>query len=380
VEDPDKEQVENQFLTSPKIVENYAFLQEIGVFQFIDTLTREIRNYKSLLLRGLDIFNHTSIDDIMDATVYQISDHFLPSFISFLWKPIQTKQDITIKSYKNYKPVDLNLRVESISAFEVFFQQYPKPISFDLLAFELNDDEAIKPFEETQPEIVIPILGPLGLYGIILVGRKILADDYSQEELLFLQQLMSFVSQAIKNHLHYEHSLRDVKTGLYNHGFFMTRLKEEVARTKRTSCASSVIVMDVDKFKHFNDTYGHLAGDEVLEKLAVVIKQGVRTDDIPSRFGGEEFTVLLPHTDNDTTWSVSERLRTSVAAMHVPWDVPLPQVTISLGIYTFDQDSDADTAGIIRRADEALYISKRQGRNRSTIWSPDCSSKTTTVP
>jgi diguanylate cyclase (GGDEF)-like protein len=368
MEELDKEESEKQFLSSPKIVENYAFLQEIGVFRFIDTLTREIRNYKSLLLRGLDIFNRTSIDDIMDATVYQISDHFLPSFISFLWKPIQTRQDITIKSYKNYKPVDLNLRVESISAFETFFQLYPKPINFDLLAFELDDKNAITPFEEVRPEIIIPILGPLGLYGIILVGRKILEDDYSKEELLFLQQLMSFVSQAIKNHLHYEHSLRDVKTGLYNHGFFMTRLKEEIARTKRTSCASSIIVMDVDKFKNFNDSYGHLAGDEVLERLAVAIKEGVRTDDIPSRFGGEEFTVLLPHTDSETAWAVSERLRVSVATMQVPWEVPLPQVTISLGIYTFDQNSDVDSAGIISHADEALYISKKEGRNRSTLW------------
>ena len=375
MEELDKEEAEKKFLSSPQIVENYTFLQELGVFQFIDILSREIRNYKSLLSRGLDIFNRTNIDDIMDATVYQISDHFLPSFISFLWKPIQNRPDITIKSYRNYKPVDLDFHIDNISAFETFFQQFPRPINFDLLAFELDDDEAIKPFMEARPELAIPILGPLGLYGIILVGRKILEDDYSQEELLFLQQLMSFVSQAIKNHLHYEHSLRDVKTGLYNHGFFMTRLNEEVARTSRTNCASSIIVMDVDKFKNFNDTYGHLAGDVVLEKLAVVIKHSVRTDDIPSRFGGEEFTVLLPHTDSGTAWSVSERLRTSVAAMQVPWEVPLPQVTISLGIFTFDQDSNLDSADIIRRADEALYISKKEGRNRSTAWSPGYSAK-----
>jgi diguanylate cyclase (GGDEF)-like protein len=373
MEEPDKEEIEKKFLSSPQIVENYAMLQELGVFKFIDTLSREIRNYKSLLSRGLDIFNRTSIDEIMDATVYQISDHFLPSFISFLWKPVQNRKDITIKSYKNYKPSDLNFNIDNITPFESFFQLFPRPISFDLLAFELNNPEAIKPFEEVRPEIAIPILGPMGLYGLILVGRKILEDDYNQEELLFLQQLMSFVSQAIKNHLHYEHSLRDVKTGLYNHGFFMTRLNEEVARTRRTSCASSIIVMDVDKFKNFNDTYGHLAGDEVLERLAVAIKQGVRNDDIPSRFGGEEFTVLLPHTDKDTAWAVSERLRTSVATMQVPWEVPLPQVTISLGIYTFDQESGSDSTEIIRRADEALYLSKEGGRNRGTIWTHGCS-------
>ena len=368
----DQAAAEKQFFSSPEIVKHYSLLKDLGVFRYIEGLGREISHYQNLLARGLDIFNHTSIDEIMDATVYQISDHFLPSFIAFLWKPVQTRQDITIKAYKNYKPADINLRVDCINSLEAFFQQYPKPISFELLAFELDDAEVIKPFAEVQPEIVIPILGPLGLYGIILVGPKTVEAEYSKDELFFLQQLMSFVSQAIKNHLHYEHSLRDVKTGLYNHGFFMTRLKEEVARTRRTGAASSIIVMDVDKFKNFNDSYGHLAGDEVLEKLAMVIKHGVRTDDIPSRFGGEEFTVLLPHTDSGTAWAVSERLRTSVAAMQVPWDVPLPQVTISLGIYTFDQDGGVDSAEIIRRADEALYVSKKEGRNRGTIWGPGC--------
>jgi diguanylate cyclase (GGDEF)-like protein len=134
--------------------------------------------------------------------------------------------------------------------------------------------------------------------------------------------------------------------------------------------------MDVDKFKNFNDSYGHLAGDQVLEKLALAIKQSVRTDDIPSRFGGEEFTVLLPHTDENTAWAVAERLRTSVMEMYVPWKVPLPQVTISLGIYCFDQGNiNIDSAEIIRRADEALYLSKEHGRNRSTLWSPGCASK-----
>lgn len=367
---PDKniEEIEIEFLSSPKVAENYSFLQEIGIFKYIDNLNREIHNYKGLLSGALDIFNRTSINEIMDATVWQISDHFLPSFIAFLWKPIQNKDEITIKSYRNYKPVDLQLKVDSISPFEAFFQQYPKPIDFELLSFELKNDKAIKPFQEIQPELIIPILGPFGLYGIIVVGRKILDGEYTQGELLFLQQLMSFVSQAIKNHLHYEHSLRDVKTGLYNHGFFMTRLAEEVARAKRTDYASSIIVMDVDKFKNFNDTYGHLAGDRVLESIAFMIKKAVRTEDIPSRFGGEEFTVLLPSTGRDIAWTVAERLRKSIAGMKVPWAPPLPQVTISLGLYTFDQYSGISAEEILRRADEALYLSKERGRNRSTIW------------
>jgi diguanylate cyclase (GGDEF)-like protein len=359
---------EQEFLSNPRIVENYSFLQEIGVFNYIDSLSREIRNYKSLFNGALDIFNRTSIDQIMDATVWQISDHFLPSFIVFLWKPLQNKEEIVIKGYKNYKLIDLNFHVETIKPFEAFFREYPKPINYDLLAFQLEDKEAIKLMDPLHPELIIPIVGPSGLYGLVLVGRKILEDDYSAAELVYLQNLMSFVSQAIQNHLHYERTLRDVKTGLFNNGFFTTRLSEEIARAYRTGASSSIIMMDVDKFKNFNDQYGHLAGDKVLESLAVTIKQGVRTEDVPSRFGGEEFTVLLPDTDKEAAWVAAERIRTMVEAMVVPWNPPLPQVTISLGVFTFNKDTSLPAEEIIHRADAALYLSKKHGRNRTTVW------------
>jgi len=363
-----KNDMEKEFFSSPKIVENHALLQDIGVFKYIDNLYKELRTYKSLLARGLDIFNRTSIEEIMDATVWQISDQFLPTLIAFLWKPFQNKDAVTFKAYKNYEPINLDFHIDSIAPFDSFFRKYPTPINFDLLAFQLNDDEAIRMLEPIQPEILIPILGQMGLYGIIAVGRKTLEKGYSQEELHFLQQLMPFVSQALKNHLHYEQSVRDVKTGLYNHAFFMTRLSEEIARARRTGYNSSIIVIDVDKFKDFNDTYGHLAGDQVLEYMAVAIKQAVRTEDIPSRFGGEEFTVLLPNTDRTNAWLIAERLRKTIAEMIVPWRMPLPQVTISSGICTFENSLNTDAIEVIRRADEALYLSKQRGRNCSTIW------------
>jgi len=365
-----KDDDDSFFDDHPQVKEHKTFLQDLGVWQHINYLNWEVRNYKSILTRGLDILNSTNIDQIMDATVYQISDQFLPSFITFIWKPIQTREDITMRAYKNYKPINIDLHVDCITPFEAFFKQYPKPIQFELLAYQLNNDEAVKPYRDIGAEIVVPILGPFGLYGIILVGNKIMDNEYNHDELYFLQQLMSFVSQAIKNHLHYEHSLRDVKTGLYNHGFFIARLDEELARTKRNGYKSSIMVMDVDRFKNFNDTYGHLAGDKVLEQIAQTIRHGIRGEDIPSRFGGEEFTILLPNTDQATVWTVAERLRTNISQIKIQWEVPLPSVTISIGIYTFDNNTNIDVSAIIRRADEALYISKDRGRNRCTVWNP----------
>jgi diguanylate cyclase (GGDEF)-like protein len=362
---------EQDFLSNPNIVKNYSLLQEIGVFKHIDQLNKEIRDYKNLLAGAADVFQRTSVDEILDAAVWQISDRFLPSFIIFLWKPHQAKNDINIRCYKNYKQVDQNVGIQSVSAFEPFFKQYPKPIAFDMFAFQVKDKvspEDLEPMNILDPELLIPILGPSGLYGIVMVGRKMLEEEYYSGELLFLEQLMSFVSQAIQNHLHYEYSVRDVKTGLFNHGFFMTRLSEEIVRTQRSGDIASLMVMDVDKFKNFNDSYGHLAGDRVLESLAHTIKQTVRAGDIPSRFGGEEFTILLPNTSRQTAWVVAERLRNAIASMKVPWEPPLPQVTISIGVVSFDKSTNATAEEIIHRADEALYQSKENGRNRTSVW------------
>jgi diguanylate cyclase (GGDEF)-like protein len=374
-EQTDKTEVKSsdEIYSDPKILEHYTLLEEIGVFKRIDKLNKQIRNYHDLVTGGLDIINRTSLDAIMDAAVFRISDHFLPSFITFLWKPIQNRDEITIKSYQNYRPTDLGIRLHSIAPFETFFEHHPRPVGFSLLRTELDNQDVLDILKKINPEIIIPIVGGFGLYGIILMGHRMLGKDYSHEEIVFIEQLMAFITQAIMNCLNYQHSLRDVKTGLYNHGFFIHRLSEEISRTRRSNITSSIIVMDVDKFKNFNDAFGHLAGDKVLEALAITLKQTVRSEDIPSRFGGEEFTVLLPDTASEAAWCVSERLRNAVALMKVLWDPPLPQVTISLGICSFNQQEQLNAEQLIQRADAALYISKQEGRNRSTAWNPGMS-------
>jgi len=357
------------FLAHPKAIENRDMLQEIGILDYVDSLEREIKNFKNLFKSSLDIFACTTVEEIMDATVWQISDHSLPSIIVFLWKPLHNREEIAVKSYKNYNPVNLNLNLDRIDKFEPFFQKYPRPISYDLFSFEFGENESLKAFDSISPALVIPILGPSGgLYGIVLMGNKVMGEEYSIPELSFIQHLMSFVSLAIQNNLHYERTLRDVKTGLYNNGFFLTRLNEEIARTKRNESKASIIIMDIDRFKRVNDVFGHLAGDRVLENLAMTIKQTIRVDDIASRFGGEEFTILLPDTDKNKAFLTAERLRNTVATMKVPWEPPLPQITISLGIFTFDKYTSLPSDDVIKRADEALYLSKERGRNRSTAW------------
>ena len=358
-----------EFLSTPKALENYSTLQEAGVIDHIESLETEIQNYGKLLDGALDIFNQTNISDIMDATVWQISERFLPSYIVFIWKLLQNREDITIKCYKNYKPVEMNLKIKKITGFEPFFQKNPEPVSYRFFASKINNKEKTKNLDAIEPELIIPILGPSsGLYGMVLLGNKIQETDYADDELIFVKRMMSFVSKAIQNHLHYEGTLRDIKTGLYNHSFLLTRLNEEIIKSKRVNSWTSIIIMDVDKFKEYNDSYGHLAGDRVLENLAITIKQGVRAGDVPSRFGGEEFTVLLPNTDKEEAWLVAERLRTMVENMKITWEPSVSQITISLGVITFNNDMNLNAEEVLHQADIALYMSKESGRNCTTVW------------
>jgi diguanylate cyclase (GGDEF)-like protein len=160
----------------------------------------------------------------------------------------------------------------------------------------------------------------------------------------------------------------DSLTGALNRRSFVEKAMVELKRAAEHRIPCCLVLMDIDHFKNFNDTYGHLAGDKVLESLAITIKQAVRLGDIPSRFGGEEFMILLSNTPRQTAWMVAERLRVSISEMKVSWKNPLPQVTISIGVVSFDKETNVPADELIRRADEALYQSKEKGRNMTTVW------------
>lgn len=159
----------------------------------------------------------------------------------------------------------------------------------------------------------------------------------------------------------------DGLTGIKNRRAFGTRLKEEVARATRYSLPLSLLLLDVDHFKSYNDTFGHPAGDEVLKTVAQVLDNSARETDTAARYGGEEFAVLLPQTDAAGAWVIAERIRRAIADH--PW--PNRSVTVSVGVAHLLPVVDTDSQ-LIARADEALYQSKAGGRNQVSASSgPD---------
>lgn len=156
-------------------------------------------------------------------------------------------------------------------------------------------------------------------------------------------------------------AMTDPLTGLANRRALETALESALLRAKRHDWDLSVILLDVDHFKGFNDGYGHELGDEVLRAVARVLRSALRAGDVAGRYGGEEFLVVLPEADWADAVRTAERIRSAVSRL----ELPLPPVTISLGVATLGNRS-ASAAALVAEADQALYVSKRSGRDRVT--------------
>jgi diguanylate cyclase (GGDEF)-like protein/PAS domain S-box-containing protein len=160
-------------------------------------------------------------------------------------------------------------------------------------------------------------------------------------------------------------SYTDDLTGMYNHRFFIHQLTMEVDRQKRYPSPLSLLMIDIDYFKNYNDTNGHLAGDQVLKAISIIIQHAVRQTDMVSRYGGEEFCAILINTNKEGAIAIAERVRRNVAETNFPNEKVQPNgdLTVSIGVATFSSKINTVT-DLIREADNALYRAKRAGRNK----------------
>jgi len=164
----------------------------------------------------------------------------------------------------------------------------------------------------------------------------------------------------------------DGLTGVFNKRFFSERLGDELHKAEREQQPLSLLILDIDHFKHYNDTNGHLEGDEILKKLGQILKGSIREDDVASRYGGEEFVVLYPGVQKAEALRLAEGLRRAVESAAFPnrASQPLGTLTISGGVSAFPDDS-RNAVDLIRCADQALYEAKAAGRNRIKAANPN---------
>jgi len=363
LEDAGGRQLDTAFL------DRFNYLQKTGALDDLSSLRRENRELDALINDAASIFALTTIEEMFAFVISRLLERFIPTHLTFMIEPPRGG-DLKQYRYLNLKPVAERLPDRCYFALRDFFLASPYPIGLEDLKERLGSVAIHDELASEEPEIIFPMTGIEGLYGIAILGRKIVGESYSELERMYVDKITRFLSIGIQNSLHHESAITDAKTGLYNHSHFMQRLEQEIARVTRHKVKAGVIMLDVDHFKKFNDTWGHLAGDEVLNHLAVTLKRTIRTEDIAARFGGEEFCVLAIECDRDTLMAVAERVRTQIESMAIPYKDQSLSVTASLGCCLLDSSRRFSSDEYLEMSDKALYTSKSSGRNRVTFYKP----------
>ncbi|UTC66354.1 MULTISPECIES: diguanylate cyclase [unclassified Treponema] len=229
-----------------------------------------------------------------------------------------------------------------------------------------------------KPCMVIPVTkhnftgSDYKLLGFMIFISENVINNFSHEGRAFCKKHSNLLTILIESKNFKQASAFDTLTGAYTRKFFETSFKNMTKNLYNSNSKFSLILYDLDKFKNINDSYGHLIGDIVLKRVTQTILDSLEPGQVLGRYGGEEFTIILPDSDSQKALKAAEYFRKKIE--NLIFDEFETGITISLGIATFPEHGRT-TSELITRADQALYYSKNTGRNRSTIWNPSIISK-----
>lgn len=229
----------------------------------------------------------------------------------------------------------------------------------------LNNTKGEEEFIEADSSFVrsiacIPMLVYNEAIGVINVTNKRDDTHFTEVDIEMLKAVTDQAAVAINKAQLQEVAITDFLTGLYIRRYFMSRLQDELIRSERYNKAFSIAMVDIDKFKNVNDTYGHDAGDQLLKAAGRFFQKNLRQTDVIARYGGEEFVIFFPETNKKVAYTLTERLREGFSQIRLD---KLPRLTISLGISTYPEDGK-DIETLIKNADTAMYAAKQNGRNK----------------
>lgn len=245
-------------------------------------------------------------------------------------------------------------------------ENMPHKVKLTTAAKKVNKD-----FLETlqiSDFIAMPLRGKNEVHGVLIADNPITKKAIDKNDIRILGLFANQAGLAIDNSKHYEDTRKltelDSLTFLYNHGKFQQLLNDEVKKAFRYKGNLSLLFIDMDNFKKFNDTYGHQAGDEVLRQLSGILKKNARTSDMIARYGGEEFGIICVRTKKEHALKLAERIRKAVEVHNFRLNnhKTKHKLTVTIGISTL-QPPISDKNSLIKKADQALYKGKDKGRN-----------------
>ena len=220
---------------------------------------------------------------------------------------------------------------------------------------------------KTQSIICVPLVTRGRCLGVIELINKAQGNNFSEDDLLLLTTLADYSAIAIENAMFFqkvqELTITDDLTKLYNSRFMQSRLEYEVERAMRSGHKLSLVFIDLDRFKEINDNFGHLCGSKILKEVAKLIRDMIRTTDMPCRYGGDEFLILMPETAKDNAMLVARKLRVALRERIFLTEEGInAQLSGSFGVATFPDDA-SNKDDLIHKADNAMYIIKNKGRD-----------------
>ena len=359
--------------SSTDILEQFHHLQQSGMLDSLEDLKRENRELKRIITDMSLLVSYTSVESMLNFLISKFLDYFIPQTLVFMVK--SPRKDSLQQYYynclnKTHDSINESCFFELKTYFDLHCDDYTsgEGVPFKHILERLSVNHFESDFLSLHPNMIIPLIGIGGVYGIIIMTDKIVSGEYTKTELDYMHRMFSILSVTMQNELHYETSITDPKTGLFTYDYFFKRVQEKIASARRYNTKSAMLMLDIDHFKLFNDTYGHLAGDKVLVALAQTLQHDIREDDCVGRFGGEEFCVLLSECSPDSLFQVSERIRKSIEDLEVYEKDDRLKITVSIGGCMIESFKGITPKYIFKRVDQALYYSKENGRNRSTIF------------
>ncbi len=347
---------------------------EFGVLsQSFAHMTTALRNEREELA-ALNKFSEavtqcTSEVEVYDHILHSLKERFHPQqVIIFILKA----QENFLEAAASLTPLSENIR-----AWPVIEEPHNCKAVRMGRPFRVNDVsvEPLCPSNFVPPASGSYFCGPLIAGGIIIGAVRLegVKDYWTPERISLLEGYLSGAATALSN-LRLLQTMKqqanvDELTGLYNRRFLEDYARKLLAMATRKSTPVSLIMMDLDHFKSFNDLHGHEIGDRILRHFAKTMSLTMRETNLAARYGGEEFVVLLPDTSTKACMLVAERIRHAVERMIVPsgTDKPLPKITVSLGIASYPEHGRS-LEELLSASDKALYESKRLGRNRTTVY------------
>lgn len=361
-------------MSKKKIFESKDSSQKQQVLEQTIQYEKKIYDLEQLLDIAKSFCQNLDFSNLLESIVYICMAQMHVLGAEIFVRDLITNENFVLETSKDFLSENKVMLPVSTPIATVLNKE-KRPLTFEELKKSCGDCPHIAILEALNPTLIVPLIQKNHLNGMLVLQERIAIEDdanYSEYELNQIMSIASLASVAINNAALLEMSSTDMMTHLKLKYYFFNLLTEAIDAAFLNKQHVAVIMFDIDFFKKFNDTYGHECGDFVLKSVADLIRKNLRESDVASRYGGEEFTCLLMEAGKEEAMVVAERIRSTINEHDFVYNDQHLHVTISGGISVFDAETNLVSSPneFVNQADQGLYMSKNNGRNRVTYFDP----------